>query len=142
MTNDFQMSEELRARFDALIAGLRANRDAGHSGDTLEPDEVETLLSFASSAAGQREGWREALEAARPIVLGDAEQGAEYADADWEGRARHALALIDAALASPSAPEERRDEVEPLRGSPPEPVSNPSASWCEEYADWYYMGKS
>ena len=26
-------------------------------------------------------------------------------------------------------------------GSPPEPVANPSAEWCAEYADWYYQGK-
>lgn len=27
-------------------------------------------------------------------------------------------------------------------GSPPEPVANPNADWCEAYADWYYQGKS
>ena len=26
-------------------------------------------------------------------------------------------------------------------GSPPEPVVNPSAEWCDRYADWYYQGK-
>lgn len=25
-------------------------------------------------------------------------------------------------------------------GSPPEPVANPSADWCDAYADWYYQG--
>jgi len=25
-------------------------------------------------------------------------------------------------------------------GSPPEPVVNPSESWCDAYADWYYQG--
>jgi hypothetical protein len=25
-------------------------------------------------------------------------------------------------------------------GSPPEPVANPSAAWCETYADWYHQG--
>lgn len=26
-------------------------------------------------------------------------------------------------------------------GSPPEPVANPSAEWCEAYADWYHQGR-
>ena len=26
-------------------------------------------------------------------------------------------------------------------GSPPEPVVNPSADWCDAYADWYYQGR-
>ena len=31
--------------------------------------------------------------------------------------------------------------AEPLRGSPPEPVSHPNEAWCEAYADWYYQGR-
>ena len=26
-------------------------------------------------------------------------------------------------------------------GSPPEPVANPSADWCDTYADWYHQGR-
>lgn len=36
---------------------------------------------------------------------------------------------------------EAADVAQPRFGSPPEPVVNPSASWCEAYADWYYQGK-
>lgn len=53
-------------------------------------------------------------------------------------RLSDALDALTAAPQPPGAPEGGREDRHRF-GSPPEPVVNPSVSWCDAYAAWYYQ---
>jgi hypothetical protein len=80
----------------------------------------------------------------------------EVTEADREAAAKAPMTFISAGgktaydaickmlathrIEAAKAERDRLLESDKLRfGSPPEPVANPSASWCEEYARWYYQ---
>lgn len=86
---------------------------------------------------------QEDIEAARALVGVPADPDFHATDHAVQAFARHRIAAEAAAeqrgfkLGQDTAVKVERHRF----GSPPEPMVNPSAEWCDAYADWYYQGR-
>lgn len=99
------MSEELRARAHDVLA-----QHMSSPGNPRVGEAVDAMLSFASSAAGQREGFRDWLT----FTINCARSVPDALDPNAASILENVRDQFDA-ITSPSASEEHKDEVERLR---------------------------
>lgn len=135
-----EVKVEQRHKDEAVTLANRLNLTADQFTSGIADVFARSFAQFEarlSHTASTREGEEDVVRAAEDALDRYVADGFRMSDDERIGfKAGYRIA----ASLSPR-PLPTREEVGHRFGSPPEPVSNPSAAWCEAYADWYYQGR-